>query len=398
MSELRSAVEALETEDLGGLADAALEEDFAELQRTIERLEVQRLRRLAELDRRRPWLTDGLLSTSSWLVRQFRGSFSSAASDVRMARALDSMPGTRNALTAGEIPASAARVLVAARETDWEEFASSEGMLVDAATRHTVRDLQRVVDYWREAVSSKRPVGPGEEDPLRRLRRLHVSPTVFGMVRIDGDLDPETGETVMTALRTCVDATPRDGRTPAQRRADGLDEVCRGWLDSADRPQIGGERPHVTLTVGLETLRGRSDGSRELARTGPVSIEAARRLACDATVSRVLTMGCSEPLDVGRRTPVVPGPMRRAVIVRDRHCRFLGCDRPPPWCDAHHVRHLGRRWIHRDFEPGPAVPAPPSARARPRRDQPADARGPPNLHATGGQPPRRTSPAVAASR
>jgi uncharacterized protein DUF222 len=184
MSELRSAA---------GLADAALEEDFAELQRTIERLEVQRVRRLAELDRRRPWLIDGLLSTSSWLVREFRGSFSSAAFDVRMARSLDAMPGTREALAGGVISPSAARVLVAARETDSEEFASSEGLLVDAATRHTVRDLQRVVDYWREAVSSKRPVAPGEEDPLRRRRRLHVSPTVFGMVRIDGDLDSGDG-------------------------------------------------------------------------------------------------------------------------------------------------------------------------------------------------------------
>ena len=49
--------------------------------------------------------------------------------------------------------------------------------------------------------------------------------------------------------------------------------------------------------------------------------------------------GRSEPVDVGRRTPVVPASMRRAVVVRDRQCRFPGCDRPQSWCDAHHVVH-----------------------------------------------------------
>ena len=31
--------------------------------------------------------------------------------------------------------------------------------------------------------------------------------------------------------------------------------------------------------------------------------------------------------------------MRRAVIVRGRHCRFPDCDRPHTWCDAHHILH-----------------------------------------------------------
>lgn len=72
---------------------------------------------------------------------------------------------------------------------------------------------------------------------------------------------------------------------------------------------------------------------------GPVHPEAARQLACDASVMRVVMAGRSEPLDVGRRTPVVSPAMRRAVIVQDRHCRFPGCDRHHTWCDAHHVVH-----------------------------------------------------------
>jgi hypothetical protein len=62
-------------------------------------------------------------------------------------------------------------------------------------------------------------------------------------------------------------------------------------------------------------------------------------MACDAAIRRVVMSGRSEPLDVGRKTPVIPPAMRRAMVVRDRWCRFPDCDRPHPWCDAHHVVH-----------------------------------------------------------
>jgi hypothetical protein len=50
----------------------------------------------------------------------------------------------------------------------------------------------------------------------------------------------------------------------------------------------------------------------------------------------------SEPLDVGRASRVVTPAQRRALAVRDRGCRFPGCDHPPIWCDAHHWR---RHWL-----------------------------------------------------
>jgi hypothetical protein len=45
----------------------------------------------------------------------------------------------------------------------------------------------------------------------------------------------------------------------------------------------------------------------------------------------------SLPLDIGTATDTIPQHLRRAVIHRDRHCRFAGCDRPPAACQVHHL-------------------------------------------------------------
>ncbi|MGZ5295844.1 MAG: DUF222 domain-containing protein, partial [Actinomycetota bacterium] len=174
--------------------------------------------------------------------------------------------------------------------------------------------------------------------------KLHASVSFLGMVRVDGDLDPETGETLLTALHAVLDAESRsrgqdDVRSPAQRRADALGEICRQWLDRGERPSVAGERPHVTVTVASDALRADTGATGELDHAGPIDAEVARRLACDASIMRVVLSGSSQPLDLGRRTSVIPPAMRRAVIVRDRHCRFPGCDRPHTWCDAHHAVH-----------------------------------------------------------
>jgi hypothetical protein len=164
------------------------------------------------------------------------------------------------------------------------------------------------------------------------------------MVRVDADLDPEAGESLLTALGAVMDAEARTGgdadvRSPAQRRADALHEICRGWLDLADRATVAGERPHVTVSVDVDTLVDPSRGGGELDHMGNVRAEVTRRLLCDASVMRVVMAGRSQPLDVGRRTPVVPPAIRRAVIARDRRCRFPSCDRPHMWCEAHHIHH-----------------------------------------------------------
>ena len=340
--ELRPAIDAFRADELQELPDALAEEDFAELWRAAELIELEKLRRLADLERRGLFARDGHLSVAAWLSQRYAVARGTAVGAIQVARALEEMPSTTEAVSEGLVSLSCARALVAARHADPEAFARDETMLVDAARIHPVADLQRVTTMWRQRVERERGLDPGEA--LRERRSLHASKTFGGMVRVDGDLDPETGETLLTALGAVVDAQARadreDRRSPAQRRADALGEICRQWLDLGERPTVAGERPHVTVTIDVGVLG--SAGSGELDHTGPVPAEVVRRLACDASVMRVVMAGPSQPLDVGRRTPVVSPAIRRAVIARDGRCRFPGCDRPHTWCDAHHIRH----WAH----------------------------------------------------
>ncbi|HYZ12010.1 MAG TPA: DUF222 domain-containing protein [Actinomycetota bacterium] len=329
MSELRSAVEMLRSESLAELPDARIEDDFGELHRAVEQLEVERLRRLAEIDRRKLFERDGHLSTASWLVSAFKVAWGVAREHVRLAKALEQMPSARAAVDDGEVSLSSVRVLASARDADPEAFARAEPTLVDAARMHTVGDLARVASHWRDVAVQERARSDHDADDARR-QTLYASKTFMGRVRADADLNAETGELLLTALNAVLSAEARsrngDDRSPAERRADALGEICRQWLDLADRPVVAAERPHVTLTVGVETLKGLKDSTCELEHTGPMARETAEMLLCDCSVARVVLSGRSEPLDVGRRTPAVPASLRRAVVVRDRHCRFPGCD------------------------------------------------------------------------
>ena len=60
-----------------------------------------------------------------------------------------------------------------------------------------------------------------------------------------------------TALQGLLGPRPKnDERSPGQRRADALVELATRTLDSGQLPVRGGQRPHLTVTASLETLRG----------------------------------------------------------------------------------------------------------------------------------------------
>ena len=136
-----------------------------ELQRVSELLEIERLRRLAELDRRRLYERDGHLSVASWLASTFKVAWGAARDQIRVARALEEMPETHRALEAGDLSMSGVRVLVGARDADPQAFSRSESHLVEAARIHSVGELQRVVAYWRQGVERERADGRRGQAP-----------------------------------------------------------------------------------------------------------------------------------------------------------------------------------------------------------------------------------------
>lgn len=246
-------------------------------------------------------------------------------------------------------------------------LAVAERILVGAGTRLDPGQLRRVTVYLRQRVDPDGETGRAERAFDRR--ELFISPGLDGVHYLKGILDPEGAAALLTAINAlCPAPAAGDTRTAPQRRADALTDLARLGLNSRRLPAVGGERPHLNVIVPLATLSGRrragdagpepnltfepgagvpgagvpgggvpGGGLADLAFTGPIDREAARRLACDGAVARIVTDPKGLPIELGRRVRVVPGYLRRALAARDRGCVAPGCDRPPEHCDAHHL-------------------------------------------------------------
>lgn len=160
------------------------------------------------------------------------------------------------------------------------------------------------------------------------------------MRRVDGWLTNTAGEAFEAALD--ANTPPRrtgDTRTPAQRRHDALENLCRDWLDNGTTPTIGGEKPHINLLADMNALQGIAGGTHETNNGTVIDVDTLRMIACDCSITRIVLGPDSEVLDIGRKTRVWTTAQRRAITTRDRHCQGPGCHAKPKHCDIHHESH-----------------------------------------------------------
>jgi len=284
-------------------------------------------------------LTEGL-SCASWLAHNLHISPSAAHAQVRLARQLPSLPVVAAAYDRGELSPQHASVVARAVEQVARgdgDTGVAEKVLVQEAGGRDPRDLLR---YGLGLVHRLAPREmEAEEDRQHRSRYLRLAEAFDGGYEVEGYLDPIAGARFKTALDGIMGPRARgDERTPGQRRADALDELVTRVLDSGELPVRGGQRPHLTVTASLETLRGDLGAPAALLDWGfPISSRTLRRIADDAEITPILVSSKGDPLHVGRKYRTATRKMRKALAERDRHCVWPGCDRPPHWTQADHV-------------------------------------------------------------
>jgi len=412
---LAAAVAGLAACDPDQLGDALLAEQVLALRRLGDQLDAVWLRLLAAADARGAAGAEAgtcAPSTAGWLRATTRMSPGAASQRVRAARALHRGPlrATAHALAAGAVSYQHAAVLAdATADLPAAKVAQAEEVLVDAARRLDPARLRQLVAHLRNVIDPDR----AEQHARARLGRrgLWLAATYDGMVAVDGLLDPEAGEAARAALAPLArPAGPDDQRSAAQRRADALGELARQALQAGRLPQEGGLRPQLTVTVELASLLAGHGVGGVGGWGGTLPAPTARRLACDATLTRAIVRRHPDPadpghtspdgggtnhdgaqghahahdwpgpgshtspdasgagdggglaarlrgtlallppplgaptqlLDLGRATRVITPALRRALALRDGGCTAPGCDRPPPWTDAHHLAH----WLH----------------------------------------------------
>ena len=325
--------------NLSRFSDRQLESSIVELSRRIDAAEATLAIRAAELHRRGATEERHVLTTRQWLTHRCRLSKSAAATLLRTGRTLADQPAIAEHASSGAITSDGIRMLVTTVTNHPDDFARFGAPLIDAATYLGTKDLRQAVRAWTQQVDH--PSAVAELEAKRRRRRVSISQTWEGMWALSGELDPESGEVVATALTAMADPgalDPEDGRTRHQRMADALTDACRFTLDHQDLTTSAGEKPHITVEVTWDTLTRQLDGLAEMG-DGAVTAETARRLACDASVGRIITGPSGEVLDIGRRSRTVPAATRRVVERRDKGCTWNGCDAPASWTDAHHIVH-----------------------------------------------------------
>jgi Domain of unknown function (DUF222)/HNH endonuclease len=351
-------------EELTALDPAALSTE--QLLDLLDQLETDARRRaavtcrlIAELDARGSAIEAGLPSTAVLLSERLRIGRREAAGRVRLSadlaprRAMSGeqleprFPLVASALVDGKISARHAAIICASVGRLPDRVAADQPELV-AQVEPTLLEHACTLDPDQLAVLGRKLVACLDPDGVlasdrdqARQRDATLVTLPDGSGRLTATLTSQAAAVWTTVLDTLSRPVPaenaeRDRRTPGQRRHDALVDAGRRLLRSGDLPDAGGTPATVLITLTLDQLETRI-GLATTAHGGTLTIPAALQLAADAQIVPVVLDPRGAVLHLGRTRRLASPAQRLALAARDRGCSFPACDRPPDWCETHHV-------------------------------------------------------------
>ena len=320
-----------------------------QLTQAVQRLEAigriaagQKLRLVAEIDRRHAYLGARARSTEDLLATTLRLSPGEARAQAELAAKLEALPETAAALRDGRV--GVGQVTETAKKADeltareggaelvaaLDAHAASYGQLVDRS--RLGRELDRFTEQAGAGVLADR------EQRAQAKRGVWFTQTPDGLPAIRATM------TVLghAHVRAVLDALGKpdganDPRNVAQRHHDALVTLAEKYLNDGKLPSVATQRPHVLLVTTEESLHGVEGAEPSLLDGhGPVSVETARQICCDADITRVKVSHRGKVLDAKPLEREPDRPQRAAVIARDKTC--VGCGAPVSRCQVHHIK------------------------------------------------------------
>ena len=284
------------------------------------------------------WRTAGTYrSPSAWMAAATSEPVRACARTLHLGERLQVMPHIADLFRLGLVSEAAVSLAADAwHPATADAFERDELLIADWMQRYPHGEARTLIEGW--AATERQNSVEEQERHDFESRKLSVTKHRDRMGEVKGQLDNEGTAVVRAALSMLSQPSDGDQRTRGQRYADALVTMARFALAHDDRP-VGTKRrpPKANISLSYEALL--TGNGISLLDDHVISPDAARRLACDAGVHRVITHAGSAVVDYGRQTRSVPDPLWRLLVDRDGGCRFPGCEIAAEMCDAHHAIH-----------------------------------------------------------
>ena len=287
---------------------------------------------LGLIDDRRAFAAEGSRDAADWAAGRLGMSRETARHQIEVAHKLTELPALADTAAAGDLSAEQLRPAVqlaeAAPPVPGDQTSTGDRTWATNAPHMGVDTLRRRAGKARR---------PGAADHVAaRAARTFDAWTAGQELRFKGSVPVDDGAKLLKAIERSMPA--RDPEAPAtlgQRQADGLLALAAVRVAADADP----DRATVVVIAELAAICDDDPAATSELETGePLATETARRLVCDSRLSVLVQDRDGRAVGIGTTARTVTPALRRALSVRDGHCRFGDCT-ARRFLHGHHIVH-----------------------------------------------------------